>query len=187
MIHNEIINFFTQINMAELKYLLLLTIPSTGIILTIYFILNKYFKNVNDLELIKLKKQNSKEIIPLKIQAYERILLYIQRISPETLTIKNVNPALTNQKLYDTLNHTIETEYEHNLTQQLYVSEKAWLAVNNMKNEIKQLIEVAYSKVEKDKPSIQLATTIIQIFDQLETKPTFLANQIIKNEFNQQF
>ena len=173
--------------MVELKYFLLLTIPSTGIILTVYFFLNKYFKNIKELELIKLKKQNKKEITPLKIQAYERVLLYIQRISPENLTIKNVNPNLSNQELYETLNHIIETEYEHNLTQQLYITETAWLAVQKTKNEVKQLIEVSYSKVENEKQSIQLATTIIQIFDQLEQKPTTLSNQIIKKEFNKEF
>lgn len=173
--------------MVELKYFLLLTIPSTGIILTVYFFLNKYFKNVNEVELIKLKKQSTKEITPLKIQAYERVLLYIQRISPETLTIKNVNPTLSNKELYETLNHVIETEYEHNLTQQLYITETAWLSVQKVKKEIKQLIEVAYSKVENEKPSIQLATTVIQIFDQLETNPMILSNQIIKNEFNKEF
>ncbi len=173
--------------MEELKYFLLLTIPSTGIILTVYFFLNKYFKNANELELIKLKKESFKEIIPLKIQAYERLLLYIQRISPESLIIKNVNPELTNKGLFDVLNQIIEVEYEHNLTQQLYVSSKSWDAVQKAKTEIKQLLEVSFSKVENSQPSIQLATAVIQIFDQLESKPSEISNQIIKNQFNKEF
>ena len=94
---------------------------------------------------------------------------------------------MTNKNLFNNLNTVIDKEFEHNLTQQLYVSIASWNAVLNAKTEIKQLIDVAYSKVDSEKASIGLATAIIEIYDQLDVKPSQNSKLILKKNLIKNF
>lgn len=87
-----------------------------------------------------LQKENQKQALPLKLQAYERLALFLERISPTKLLIR-IAPFNENKSDYQNLliQH-IEQEYEHNLTQQIYVSDDCWTMILTAKNTIIQNI-----------------------------------------------
>lgn len=87
-----------------------------------------------------LLKENQKQALPLKLQAYERLALFLERISPAKLLIR-IAPLNDSKIDYQNLLiHHIEQEYEHNLTQQIYVSDDCWTMVITAKNTIIQNI-----------------------------------------------
>lgn len=87
-----------------------------------------------------LQKETINEVLPLRLQAYERMTLFLERIRPNKIIIR-IKPANDNLLEYEALLiNTIEQEYEHNLTQQIYISKEAWSLIVTAKNATIQII-----------------------------------------------
>jgi hypothetical protein len=77
---------------------------------------------------------------------------------------------------------TIRAEFDHNIAQQLYVSNKAWDAVKTSKEETIKAINIAASRVDDHAESMQLINVLFEIITRLEKMPTEVAVEIVKNE-----
>lgn len=87
-----------------------------------------------------LRKENQKQALPLRLQAYERLALLLERVNPSKLLIR-VAPIGNDKNDYQNLLiHTIEQEFEHNITQQIYVSDECWTMISTAKSTIIQNI-----------------------------------------------
>jgi len=94
-----------------------------------YFILGAFIKQDNNEKKFETLINKKRESLPVKLQAYERLLLFCERINPTKLLLR-VNPIGDNTSNYlQLLLANIEQEYEHNMVQQLYVSEDSWKAI----------------------------------------------------------
>ena len=94
-----------------------------------YFILGAFIKQDNNEKKFNALVEKKRESLPIKLQAYERLLLFCERINPTKLLIR-VNPIGDNTNNYlQLLLASIEQEYEHNMVQQLYVTEDSWKAI----------------------------------------------------------
>jgi hypothetical protein len=123
--------------------LLLFAIPSliTGVIA--YYFFKEHTKNEDGRRRFLLKKDMQVNAMPLRLQAYERIALLLERLSPSKLLIR-VQPMSSNKEDYiNLLIQNIEQEFEHNLSQQIYVSQKCWSIITTAKNATIQLIRKA--------------------------------------------
>lgn len=123
--------------------LLLFAIPSliTGVIA--YYFFKEHTKNEDGRRRFLLKKDMQVNAMPLRLQAYERIALLLERLSPSKLLIR-VQPISSNKEDYiNLLVQNIEQEFEHNLSQQIYVSQKCWSIITTSKNATIQLIRKA--------------------------------------------
>jgi hypothetical protein len=87
-----------------------------------------------------LMRENQKQALPLKLQAYERLSLLLERINPSKLLIRVAPLNDIKQDYQNLLIHHIEQEFEHNLTQQIYVSDECWTIIVTAKNSIIQNI-----------------------------------------------
>ena len=96
---------------------------------------------------------SAKLLIPLKIQAYERLLLYIERIQFPVLVKRIFNPAISRDDFQFSLLQNVEDEFEHNLAQRLYVSENTWKLVVLAKEEVLQNINAVFN----DNPDADIA------------------------------
>lgn len=117
------------------------TIPSivTGII-AYYFFLN-YTKTEKQKTKLLLLREEQKGALPIKLQAYERMTLFLERINPVKLVLR-VTSINNDKKAYAlSLIDTIDKEFEHNLAQQIYISEKCWNVIIASKNATIQLIK----------------------------------------------
>ncbi len=127
--------------MEKIIELLSYTLPAivTGIV-AYYFFLTHTKGEENKLK-YALLKANQKQALPLKLQAYERITLFLERINPSNLLIRVT--SINNDKIAyaQSLINTIEQEFEHNLTQQIYISEKCWSVVVASKNAVIHIIK----------------------------------------------
>ncbi|WP_372792314.1 hypothetical protein [Lutibacter sp.] len=121
--------------------LLSYTLPSiiTGIIAYLFFL--THIKSEEKKLKISLLKENQKESLPIKLQAYERMTLYLERINPSKLLIRVTSINNDKSAYVISLISTIEQEFEHNLTQQIYISDKCWSIIITSKNATMQLIK----------------------------------------------
>lgn len=113
----------------------------TGVIA--YYFFREHTKNEDGRRRFLLKKDLQVNAMPLRLQAYERMALFLERITPSKLLIR-VPPISASKEDYEALLiHTIEQEFEHNLSQQIYVSDKCWSILTASKNATIQLIRKA--------------------------------------------
>jgi hypothetical protein len=101
--------------------------------LGIVFIYN-YFENKKKAAIPRVT-QDTNSSLPLKLQAYERLLLLADRIALPNLVSRINQPGLSAREMQVVLTQTIKQEFEHNITQQIYVSEEAWQAIQNLKEQ----------------------------------------------------
>lgn len=156
------------------------TIPSLITGGVAYFLFQSHFKDQQNTRRWLLQKDNQKIALPLRLQAYERMALFMERINPSQLIVR-INPVSTDKNDYSNyvIAH-IEQEFEHNIAQQIYVSDKCWAVILTAKNAIIQLIRTA-AKNEKVSNADELRTFIIS--ELLEkNSPSNTALSFIKNE-----
>ncbi|HJS00871.1 MAG TPA: hypothetical protein VJ780_08060 [Flavobacterium sp.] len=156
------------------------TIPSIITAGIAYFLFNSYFKDQQNTRRWLLQKENQKTALPLRLQAYERMALLMERINPSQLLVR-IHP-ISNDK-NDYANYVIaqiEQEFEHNITQQIYVSDKCWSIILTAKNASIQLIRLA-AKNEKTNNADELRTFVLsELLEKASPSATALA--FIKNE-----
>lgn len=126
---------FTEI-LTYLAYLL----PAIVVGLVAYYFFKAHTQNEESRRKFLLRKETIGETLPLRLQAYERVTLFLERIEPNKILIR-VKPNNDNLLDYEALLiNAIEQEFEHNLTQQIYISRDAWSLVLTAKNATIQII-----------------------------------------------
>ena len=127
-------------NSDKIIELLMYAVPSLITGGVAYYLFDNYFKDQQNTRRWLLQKENQKHSLPLRLQAYERLALFLERINPTKLLIR-VAPLNDDKVNYQNLliKH-IEQEYEHNITQQVYVTNELWTMLLTAKNTIIQNI-----------------------------------------------
>jgi hypothetical protein len=145
-----------------------------------YYLFQSYFSDQQHTRRWLVQKENQKQSLPLRLQAYERLALFLERINAAKLLIR-VAPLSDDKNDYERLliQH-IEQEYEHNLTQQVYVSDECWTIIITAKNTIIQNI-MQTNLSEKVDSAQKLRETILN--DLLDSQsPSTIALSFLKNE-----
>ncbi|SFB27188.1 hypothetical protein SAMN05660845_2322 [Flavobacterium swingsii] len=119
---------------SKILEILAYTLPSIITGAVAYFLFNSYFKDQQNTRRWLLQKENQKDSLPLRLQAYERMALFLERINPSNLLIR-ITPFSSDKNHYENLiiEH-INQEYEHNITQQIYVTDECWTLIQTAKN-----------------------------------------------------
>jgi hypothetical protein len=137
----------------------------------------------------KLKIQNAKFdlVMPARMQAYERIILLLERITPENIIRRTIKVTMTARMFQGELVAAIRSEYEHNVSQQVYMSPAAWAMVKTATEETIRLVNISGSKLPQSAMATDLAENILHITSQIGKFPTHVAIDNIKKEFAQYF
>lgn len=166
-----------------LKYILPSLVVGAATILTIKY----FFDNEQKNRQAGLRDLNRSAVTPIRLQAYERIVLFLERISPANLIIRVNATEMDARSLHRVLVHTIREEYEHNLSLQIYLSIKAWELVKNGKEELIMVINQSASEIPADGPGMDLAQKIFENYLKLEKPPLASATDFLKREVGQYF
>ena len=150
-----------------------------------YYFFDSFLKNEEGRRRFLLHKESQKDILPTRLQAYERLTLFLERVNPSQLLIR-VKPVTDDKKAYaDLLVATIEQEFEHNLTQQIYMTSECWGAIKSAKNSMIQQLLKAAGKSEITSAQ-QLREYILQNPDG-QDNPTRVALEYLKTEVQELF
>jgi len=170
-------------NSERIIDLILYAIPAliTGIIA--YYFFKEHTKNEDGRRRFLLHRDMQVNAMPLRLQAYERMALFLERITPNKLLVRMV-PKTSNKEDYETLLvATIEQEYEHNLSQQIYMTDECWGIISAAKNATIQLIRKA-SLLEKTDTANKLREVILT--EMMERRaPSDAALSYIKQEVSE--
>ena len=174
---NEVLPTILEI----LKY----TVPSGIVFATAYYLIREFLAEQREVELIRSKAAAKSEILPTRLQAYERLILLLERIEPNQMIPRIHRPAMTAPVFARELQKTIREEFEHNLTQQLYVSSEAWKRVIESKNAVNQLVDLAVKNVPENGTAVQLSNVLFEILSKAGVSPTAGAIEALKAEVRQ--
>ena len=165
---------------------ILATMALTGYIF--YRIAKHYFDNQQKMQMLQMRVDEHREAVklvtPIKLQAYERMALFLERISPESLVLRCYQPGMDTKLLQGVMTKTIRDEWEHNLSQQVYISSEAWNRIRRAKDEMVGVINSAAITVPADADPARLASTIFA--NVAEGKlPTTPALEFLKQEMRE--
>ncbi len=158
------------------------TLPAFIVFLTVYFSIRPIVKNSEQIRKTEIILGNQKIITPIKLQAYERLILLLERLSPDSLIMRISKPEMNCKQVHTALLAAIRSEFEHNLTQQVYISAKAWGIIKGSKENLIKLINKTSEKIDADKPGILLSKEIIDQFMTINKHPTQIAIDYLKEE-----
>ena len=128
--------------MNILFQILLIIIPAGGIFLTVaLFLKRQNEKEVRHLQ-IELRKERQNFFLPSRVESYQRAVLLMERIHPNSLVMRLHNPGLPAKAFQSELLKAIRDEYDHNVAQQIFISLQAWTMVKNSKEEIIKIINL---------------------------------------------
>ena len=168
--------------METLSDILKITLPALIVFFTAWILLRNLIKNDQDKRRQELILQNSRTIIPIKLQAYERIILFLERISLESLLVRVSSTNMSASQLHSALVTTIRSEYEHNLSQQIYMSPQAWEVVRNARSNMIKIINSEAEKMPASASGMELGKLLLEKIMELEKEPTRAAIEYVKGE-----
>ncbi|RYU76708.1 DUF7935 family protein [Hymenobacter persicinus] len=164
--------------------LLKIILPALIVAGSIFYLIQQYLDKEQQRRLIELRLQSSKETLPLRLQAYERVTLLLERITPNNLLVRLNSSGQTAPEFHRLLVSEIRAEYEHNLSQQLYMSPEVWDQVKQAKENILTMINKAYHGLPTPQQArgTELAKRILETLMTDEADPTARALNAIKRE-----
>ncbi|MFD2567519.1 DUF7935 family protein [Pseudotenacibaculum haliotis] len=146
-----------------------------------YFIFSGFLKQENSEKKLELLAEKKKESLPVKLQAYERMLLFCERINPVKLLLR-VKPIGDNTDAYlQLLLANIDQEFDHNLVQQLYIGDECWNVIIASKsaviNTLKQIANTSESASDfRENVLLEYSKKV----PQTDTAIAFLKNDVRK-------
>ncbi len=166
-----------------LKYI----IPSLVVFMVCYVIINKVMEdNIARLQL-DIRKESAKFLTPLKLQAYERMILFLERISPQSLINQYMETGSTALGLKHLMEAAVHQEFSHNLSQQIYVSNQAWNIIKVVKEEVIQLLHTTHESLPSNSTGIDYSKAIVDRMIAENKIPTQKAIDFLKAEINLYF
>jgi hypothetical protein len=160
-------------------------LPAIVVGIITYFFFKGHTANEEGRRRYLIQKEAQKQVLPLRLQAYERITLFLERIDPKKLLVR-VKPFSDSKEDYEKLLvKNIEQEYEHNLTQQIYITPECWNLVNSAKNATIHVIRQAAMN-EKISDVDKMREWLLQHFME-EISPSQKAIVYVKKEVSELF
>lgn len=172
-----------EVVLEILKYIL----PAAIVFITAWLLLKAFLENENKRRLLEMKMDRQAMISPVRLQAYERIVLLLERISPGSILMRVAVPGMSAFQLQTSLIQNIREEFEHNLSQQIYLSTAAWELTRNAKEETIKLVNLAASRLNDGADATELSTLILQMSMNQDKSASATAIEFIKAEVRQNF
>lgn len=149
------------------------------------FVENEQKKTI--LEIQKIQESEVRKVVtPIQLQAYERLVLFLERMTPNNLVLRCYQAGMTTQLLKDVMIQNIRDEFEHNLSQQLYISSQAWAYIKNAKEDMINIINSIQAKEGESLTPTAFAGTLFELLAGKESQIE-LAQDFLKEEIQKKF
>lgn len=159
-----------------------ITLPALLVLITAFFVLDRQQKAEIQRRQLDTKEKNSSTILPIRLRAYERLMLVLERTIPNYLIINTIKSEMSSIELQTQLIAAIRQEFSHNVSQQIYVSNDLWSAFRMAQESLIQLVNSCAARLQPDGDATQLAEYIIQVYNSTDELPSENAISLLKAE-----
>ncbi|HMU69151.1 MAG TPA: hypothetical protein PK511_08910 [Chitinophagales bacterium] len=147
-------------------------IPALVVFGTTYMVIRAFLDREHKMRLLEFRQAHLREALPVRLQAYERLTLFIERISLNNLLPRVRKQEMNVSEFRTALINNIRLEYEHNLSQQVYVSVDAWNMIRAAKEETISVINRNAMSMLPELPGVELHKKIIAELAESEEEAT---------------
>ncbi len=158
------------------------TVPALIVFLTVFYMFKTYTENEQRNRIMEQRKDNKSMSFPFKMQAYERLALFCERISLSNLMLRVRDEKMNAADFRLALMVAIQQEYEHNISQQVYVSEELWKIIMFAKNDTINIIDLVSQTVPNDGTSLDLSRAIFNYLNEVKNTSLDKARSAISQE-----
>jgi len=162
--------------------LLKIILPALIVFITAYMLLRDMLENDKRRREFELRVLHVKEITPVRLQAYERLTFFLERITPESMLVRHSPQDLNAASYHRLLLSTIRQEYEHNLSQQIYLSPLLWETIRSAKEQMITLINRSAEEIDPNAAAFELSKKIFTNYMNENPSPVTLALSDLKKE-----
>ncbi|HTH82713.1 MAG TPA: hypothetical protein VL490_07245 [Mucilaginibacter sp.] len=163
------------------------TLAGLGVVWVAFYMIRPYLDRSESMQLVELKKTISSQTLPLRLQAYERVVLFIERINPANMLLRLNDPGYSAAELHMLVVAELRNEYQHNVTQQIYVSANAWAVVKRLKDDTLSIVNNAIKALPETATGLELSKTILAQLSHLEDNPYDIGLSLIRRELQELF
>lgn len=169
----------------------LIVIPAGAVLMTTVLFLRKNAEkeDKNSMRQLQseLKKQRQEFFLPNRVDAYQRAVLLMERIHPNSLIMRTINPGLPSAAYQTELLKAIRDEYDHNVAQQLFITPGLWEMVKNSKEETVKIINIAGKQMHPTSMSTDLAAKIFELTAEIGELPSDITVKALKEDLQRLF
>ena len=162
-------------------------VPASIVLYGAYLLVRMFIQKEIDLKKLEVRGRSIETILPSRLQAYERMALFLERISPQNLLVRLSDTGMTSKEFHQLLLAEIRNEYNHNVSQQVYMSENVWNLIKNAKEELILSINDAAGEMRMESTSIDLSKKIFEKSINKQIDPIAHALTELKKEIQQTF
>lgn len=162
-------------------------LPASVVLYAMYLLVRSFIIKEIELKKLEVRTRSIETILPNRLQAYERMCLFLERISPPNMLLRLNNPGYSAREFHKLLLDEIRNEYNHNVSQQIYMSEDVWNMIKNAKEDLTILINEASSNMGAEATSLDLARKIFELALDKKVEPLGHALSELKKEIQQTF
>ena len=161
-------------------------VPAGLVLYAMYLTTTSFLKKEMEKKILDIREKSIETVLPNRLQAYERMCLFLERITPNNLILRLNIGKFTAEEFQHILLNEIRQEYNHNVSQQVYMSVELWYLIKNAKEELVTIINNSALKLPKGSSSMDLSK---QILETVHTTPDSIGHALIevKNEISQIF
>ena len=167
--------------------LLKIILPAGLVLYAMYLTMRTFVSKQFAEKQFDLKAETARTLLPIRLQAYERMTLFLERISPNNLLLRTNGQAVNVLDFQQLLLAEIRDEFNHNLSQQVYMSHEAWDHIRKAFNQVMTLINASTQSLPADAPAVELSKKVFEIIIQQQIDPTAEALRYLKDEVQSNF
>lgn len=162
-------------------------IPASVVLYAAYLLVRSFIQKEIEMKKLEIRGRSIETVLPSRLQAYERMTLFLERISPQNLLIRLSGPGMTAREFHQLLLSEIRTEYNHNASQQVYMSQEVWNLIVNAKEDLIVSINDASGETSPDASSVDLSKKIFEKAVNKAVDPIAHAIAELKTEIQRTF
>lgn len=167
--------------------ILKITLPAIIVFLTAYFLLRDMLENAQKKRDFELRLKSKGQVTPVRLQAYERLAMLLERISPQSLLIRISPHDMNASDYHQQLLAQIRQEFEHNLSQQIYVSPLLWENIRGARENLVGVINSSAEEIGPESPAFSLSKKIIANYIEEGNQTIAIAMNELKKEVGKLF
>lgn len=173
--------------MDALIELIKILVPASVVLYAAYLLVRTFIHKELELRKLEVRSRAIETVLPNRLQAYERMVLFLERMSPQNLLVRLSSSGMPAREFHQLLLSEIRNEYNHNVSQQVYISQEVWELIKNAKEDLIVSINDAASEMNLESTSLDLSKKIFEKSINKQVDPLGHALIELKKEVQQTF
>jgi len=163
------------------------TVSGLGVVWIAFYLIKPYLDKSERIQMLEFKKSLANHTLPLRLQAYERIVLFMERINPQNMLVRLNAASHSAIELHSLIISEVRNEYQHNITQQIYVTSRAWGVAKRVKDDTLNIAANALKSLPENATGLDYGKAILVLLSQLENDPYEIGAELIRKDLEQLF